>query len=205
MTASPSNFFLVALAMMMASCGPSHAQTDMSPSSALQMLSLNRANDGQKVVTTVGQSIEITLQTIDPGQYGNPRISSPAIRFESAAFSEDLPNPDGVKQVYRFHTVAEGEARVHIPHTASNPTFKVRIHVAAWATELPTTATSDQAKAAQGNNAFAIELYRQLRNQSGNLFFSPESISTVLAMTYAGARVVRSRRWRFLTRTRASR
>ena len=38
------------------------------------------------------------------------------------------------------------------------------------------------------NNAFAIELYGQLRNQSGNLFFSPESISTALAMTYAGAR-----------------
>ncbi len=60
--------------------------------------------------------------------------------------------------------------------------------VAAWAMELATTATSDQAKAAQGNNAFAIQLYRQLRKQSGNLFFSPESISTALAMTYAGAR-----------------
>jgi serpin B len=53
---------------------------------------------------------------------------------------------------------------------------------------LSTTAASDQAKAAQGNNAFAIELYRQLRKQNGNLFFSPESISTALAMTYAGAR-----------------
>jgi serpin B len=60
--------------------------------------------------------------------------------------------------------------------------------VAACAMESATNATSDQAKAAQGNNAFAIELYRQLRKQSGNLFFSPESISTALAMTYAGAR-----------------
>jgi serpin B len=53
---------------------------------------------------------------------------------------------------------------------------------------LPTTATPDQAKVARDNNAFAIELYGQLRKQSGNLFFSPESISTALAMTYAGAR-----------------
>jgi len=60
--------------------------------------------------------------------------------------------------------------------------------VAVWAEELPTTATSDQAEAARDNNAFAIKLYGQLRNQSGNLFFSPESISTALAMTYAGAR-----------------
>jgi len=48
--------------------------------------------------------------------------------------------------------------------------------------------TSDQDAVIQGNNTFAVELYGQLRNQSGNLFFSPESISTALAMTYAGAR-----------------
>lgn len=40
----------------------------------------------------------------------------------------------------------------------------------------------------QGNNAFALDLYRQLRNQEGNLFFSPYSTSIALAMTYAGAR-----------------
>ena len=39
-----------------------------------------------------------------------------------------------------------------------------------------------------GNNAFAVSLYGELRNQSGNLIFSPESISTALAMAYAGAR-----------------
>jgi serpin B len=62
------------------------------------------------------------------------------------------------------------------------------LSVDVWAAELPTTATSDQAEAVRDNNAFAIELYGLLRNQSGNLFFSPESISTALAMTYAGAR-----------------
>ncbi len=38
------------------------------------------------------------------------------------------------------------------------------------------------------NNLFAIDLYAQLRDRSGNLFFSPYSISTALAMTYGGAR-----------------
>jgi serpin B len=55
-------------------------------------------------------------------------------------------------------------------------------------TPLSVTATSDQAAVVEGNNAFAIDLYCQLRTQSGNLFFSPNSISTALSMTYVGAR-----------------
>jgi serpin B len=39
-----------------------------------------------------------------------------------------------------------------------------------------------------GNNTFAYNLYANLRNTEGNLFFSPYSISTALAMTFAGAR-----------------
>jgi len=39
-----------------------------------------------------------------------------------------------------------------------------------------------------GNTAFAFDLYGKLREDEGNLFFSPHSISTALAMTYAGAR-----------------
>jgi serpin B len=48
--------------------------------------------------------------------------------------------------------------------------------------------TPDQSALVAGNNAFAIDLYAQLSKQDGNLFFSPESISTAFAMAYAGAR-----------------
>ncbi|MCI0379690.1 MAG: serpin family protein, partial [Gemmataceae bacterium] len=41
---------------------------------------------------------------------------------------------------------------------------------------------------AQGNNAFALDLYSKLANAKGNLFFSPYSISNALAMTIAGAK-----------------
>lgn len=41
---------------------------------------------------------------------------------------------------------------------------------------------------AGGNAAFALELYARLKAANGNLFFSPYSISTCLAVTYAGAR-----------------
>jgi len=40
----------------------------------------------------------------------------------------------------------------------------------------------------EGNTAFALNLYAQLERTPGNLFFSPYSISTALAMTYTGAR-----------------
>jgi serpin B len=40
----------------------------------------------------------------------------------------------------------------------------------------------------EGNTAFALDLYARLGGAPGNLFFSPYSISTCLAMTYAGAR-----------------
>lgn len=42
-------------------------------------------------------------------------------------------------------------------------------------------------RVAAGNNAFAVNLYHQLRPSDDNLAFSPYSISAALAMTYAGA------------------
>jgi serpin B len=59
---------------------------------------------------------------------------------------------------------------------------------AAGSVQPPPSTAADKAEAVEGNNTFAAALYGQLRNQSGNLFFSPASISTALAMTYAGAR-----------------
>jgi len=51
----------------------------------------------------------------------------------------------------------------------------------------PSSPAVGQAQAVNGSNAFAVDLYAQLRAQPGNLFFSPESISTAFAMAYAGA------------------
>ncbi len=47
---------------------------------------------------------------------------------------------------------------------------------------------SELSEIARGNNRFALQLYSQLKDSTpDNLFFSPYSISTALAMTYAGA------------------
>ncbi|HEY9610436.1 MAG TPA: serpin family protein [Allocoleopsis sp.] len=54
-------------------------------------------------------------------------------------------------------------------------------------TAQPTSKQTAEVEAVvKSNNVFALDLYRQLRNQPGNLFVSPYSISTALAMTYAG-------------------
>jgi len=45
-----------------------------------------------------------------------------------------------------------------------------------------------QSDLVNSNTTFALDLYRALSQEEGNLFFSPYSISTALAMTYAGAR-----------------
>jgi len=52
----------------------------------------------------------------------------------------------------------------------------------------PNVSSEDLAALVQGNSAFACDLYQKIRSDSGNLFFSPYSISAALAMAYAGAR-----------------
>ncbi|MBJ6725888.1 serpin family protein [Geomesophilobacter sediminis] len=44
------------------------------------------------------------------------------------------------------------------------------------------------AEMAAGNTAFALDLYAALKPRKGNLFFSPYSISSVMALLYGGAR-----------------
>ncbi len=60
---------------------------------------------------------------------------------------------------------------------------------------MPSSASKTQASlppdlqaVVQGNTRFALDFYHQLQLSGGNLFFSPYSLSTALAMTYAGAR-----------------
>ncbi len=52
----------------------------------------------------------------------------------------------------------------------------------------PSTANADLPVLINGNSAFAFDLYRTLKTEDGNLFYSPHSISLALAMTYGGAR-----------------
>ena len=59
---------------------------------------------------------------------------------------------------------------------------------AATLTQGQEKAPADTRAVVKGNTEFALALYHKLRTQDGNLFLSPYSISTALAMTYGGAR-----------------
>jgi serpin B len=60
--------------------------------------------------------------------------------------------------------------------------------VRATAPPVAAESATDLEALVSGNTAFAVDLYRALAQEPGNLFCSPLSISTALAMTYAGAR-----------------
>ncbi len=72
--------------------------------------------------------------------------------------------------------------------TAANAPNGVELHIAPPAAASPPPASSaDVQAAADGNSEFAFALYRELIDGDENLVFSPYSISTALAMVYAGA------------------
>ena len=49
------------------------------------------------------------------------------------------------------------------------------------------SAQNENLKAAESINSFALDLYEKLSPGNDNVFFSPYSITTALAMTYLGA------------------
>ncbi|MHC4743091.1 MAG: serpin family protein, partial [Planctomycetota bacterium] len=68
------------------------------------------------------------------------------------------------------------------------PSVLAALAVTSLAVDKPVEGPEKQMRAlAEGNNNFAFDLYAKLRTTEGNLFLSPYSISTALAMTCAGA------------------
>jgi hypothetical protein len=113
---------------------------------ALPVLFLDAGNDGQRTSTTVGEQIEVTLSA-GPNPYGDPLISSPAVRFENVALRTPV-SPGIHPQVYIFQAVAEGEALLQIPRDDPHGGFTVTIYVAASHAPESPSARPDQANTA---------------------------------------------------------
>jgi serpin B len=67
--------------------------------------------------------------------------------------------------------------------------FLASAAISAWSKKsIPFTGNSEITTVVEGNTAFAFDLYQKIKERPGNLFFSPYSISTSLAMASAGAK-----------------
>ncbi len=91
---------------------------------------LTTKDNGRDVGLALDQEVAVTLQTIGPGQFGKPDISSAAVRFEGMTFPTSQ-NPGGPTQLYRFRTVADGTAIVTIPHDGGSAPFTLTLRCCA--------------------------------------------------------------------------
>ncbi len=98
-------------------------------------------------------------------------VSYPVVAPENVVYTIVVAN-----QAAGFHWEGQVDAAGQVTESTSQ------------ATPAPGGGQPDVPALVGGNTAFAFDLYRALKGQSGNLFFSPYSISQALAMTYAGAR-----------------
>ena len=76
-----------------------------------------------------GQHLELTLQSIGPGEYiSPPAISSPAVQFIDVGLVTPAV-PAGITQRFRFRALAPGQAVVTFQHTGRNPAVEDTIDV----------------------------------------------------------------------------
>jgi len=152
----------LALVLWGASGADANAQKASISSKSIQqeVLSLHFANNGQHVRAKVGQQIEITLGIAGPAQYGNPLVSSTAVRLGSTALDWP-PNPGGPTFVYIFEAAAVGEAQVIVPilnsldaNTAKKNTFIATIRVEKAGGKGVAFRKLDQANTATGTQAW---------------------------------------------------
>ena len=94
------------------------------PTTGLQLTNTSRDS---VIELKVGDNVVLTLQTIGPGDYGKPELSSAAVSFDGTSLVSP-PNPGGPQRSYVFHAVAAGEATLTIPHSVG-ATFRLTFHV----------------------------------------------------------------------------
>ncbi len=91
-------------------------------------LSLTNSDNGRTVAIRADEGVDITLQTVGPGEYSTPAVSSDALRFTGVSLVNP-PNPAGPRQLFKFDAVHQGQATITITHTERPSSFKVTVNV----------------------------------------------------------------------------
>ncbi len=95
-------------------------------SAITSLVSLTIADTGRTIAVPVGAEIDVKLQTIGPGQYNTPQVSTAAVRFLSVSLVSPVL-PAGPTQLFRFEAAAQGQATITIQSTGQNPAFEVTV------------------------------------------------------------------------------
>jgi len=91
--------------------------------------SFDGGDNGRLLSVGSGDEIDVTLQTIGPGQYDDhPGVSSPAVVFSKVTILTPS-NPGGPRQLFQFFAVTAGHAVISIPHTVQNSRFEITVDV----------------------------------------------------------------------------
>lgn len=94
----------------------------------MEPVTLN-AIPGRTLSLETGQSLDLTLQTIGPGEYASPPgLAGQSLRFVGMSFVTPAV-PAGPTQSFRFEAVAPGRSIVVFRHTGRSPTIQDTIDV----------------------------------------------------------------------------
>ncbi len=169
--AAPVLILAVVLLSVAIGCGSEPAQTILPTPAATETPAVSPT----VAPTEADQSTE--GETPGPtGQAGQENDRAPAGR----------PNPTSEPGT---PTAVPSPTPTAAPLPTSTPDV-VRVSESSAERETSPAVSDDDLKALiDGNTDFAFDLYRSVADGDSNLFFSPHSISTALAMAYAGARV----------------
>ena len=148
---------LTLLTCLLLPSGNSQSQTLKALSTPPQsMLSLNRRNKGQHLHASVGEIIQIDLQTLTETRYGTPQISTPLIRFQNLV-STVLPNPGSPQPLYMLEALSAGTARIEIhSRIPENAPFSVTIDVLPDTSPNAIAPVLDQASSSDANAGSTI-------------------------------------------------
>ncbi|MGM0400603.1 MAG: serpin family protein [Chloroflexota bacterium] len=109
------------------------------------------------------------VPTREEGPTSTPTVPEPTP-------TETIPEPTPTQTMPEPTPTEEGEAMLQLARSDVERTTS------------PEVTEEEMEQRVDGNNAFALDFYRAVRDTEGNLFYSPYSISSALAMAYAGAR-----------------
>jgi hypothetical protein len=106
---------LVSMALALVSCGEDPLAVNGPPSRTISI--------------EAGRELELTLQTVGPGEYGSPpALSSNAVRFLEVQLVTPAV-PAGPTQRFRFAAVRPGQAVIVFHHTEQGVTVEDTVNV----------------------------------------------------------------------------